>query len=359
MLAVVLPGANFTGDPNNVPKERPLKNFVTQWGNDPIWLSPFVPGIAPKLINFPLARTKPDPDGKWLPKFAPQEEADQRPVNFGTTGLLHPDFPNPPAEGRVDIAPHDVFYDEQRQLWYCDIEVTWGTAYFPFIRLALARYQPEALDFAHLSNVVLADFMPLVPDRWLNVTHTNDPRTRQVRVFGHTYSDSSSHTEVEDSPGPVPVSEEPPDVAASSVIEVWVERFEPILGEDFGWQRETQAIVQGASQRPSRPPGTTTVLATEHLTNRDRVRATELFKAREFEALIEESLISQIFVSPTLWEGSVTLPALTAAATRYRLAITEYEEYLVDPPGKPESAYDPFRKAKDRRMVFVEYVELG
>lgn len=356
MLAVVLPGANFAGDPNNVPSEKPLKNFVTQWGNDPIWLSPFVPGLAPRLINFPLARTKPDPDGKWLPEFAPPEEADQRPVNFETTGLALPDFPNPPAEGRVDLAPHDVFYDEQRQLWFCDIEVTWGAAYFPFIRLALARYQPEALDPSHLSHVVLADFMPLVPDRWLNVMQTNDPRTRQVRVFGYTYSDSSSHEEVLHSPGHVPVSEQLPDVAASSVVEVWVERFEPALGEDFGWLRETQAIVQNYSK--SRTPGTTNVFETEHLTNRDRVRATELLKAREFEALIQESLISQIFVSPTLWEGSVTLPARTAAATRYRLAIAEYEEYLVDPPGNPEYAYDLHRKAKDRRMVFIEYVEM-
>jgi hypothetical protein len=356
MLAVVLPGANFTGDPNDVPRERPLKNFVTQWGNDPIWLSPFVPGISPKLINFPLARTKPDPDGKWLPKFAPPEEADQRPVNFATTGLQLPDFPNPPTEGRVDIAPHDVFYDEQRQLWYCDIEVTWGTAYFPFIRLALARYQPEALDSALLSHVVLADFMPLVPDRWLNVMHTNDLRTRQVRVFGYTYSDSSSHEEVLHSPGPVPVSEQPPKVAASSVVEVWVERFEPTLGEDFGWLRETQAIVQSDAQ--ARTQGTTNVLVNERLTSRDRARAKELLKAREFEALIDEGLISQIFVSPTLWEGSVTLPAPTAAATRYRLAIAEYEEYLVDPPGNPEYAYDLYRKAKDRRMVFIEYVEM-
>ena len=57
MLAVVLPGANFNGDPNTDPAAQPLKNFVTQWGNDPIWLSPFVPGFSPKRENFPLART--------------------------------------------------------------------------------------------------------------------------------------------------------------------------------------------------------------------------------------------------------------------------------------------------------------
>ena len=363
MLAVVLPGANFTGEPDKEPPQRPLKNFVTQWGNDPIWLSPFVPGISPKLANFPLVRTNPDPDGKWLPRLAPPEEADQRPVDFGTTGLNHPDFPNPPADGKVDIAPHDVFYDEERQLWYCDIEVSWGTAYFPFIRLALARFQPEALESSHLSNVVLADFMPLIPDRWLNVTQTNDPRTRQVRVFGHTYSDSSSHTEAEHAPsasfitpnGPVLV--QPPDVAASSVIEVWVERFEPALGEDFGWQRETQATIQdSASLSLPRHLETAGILPTARLPQRARVRAAELLKGREFEALIDENLIEYVFFNPILWEGTVTLPVPSVAGMRYRLAIAEYEEYLVD---DADDAYDRFQKSKDRRMVFIEYVELG
>jgi hypothetical protein len=144
-------------------------------------------------------------------------------------------------------------------------------------------------------------------------------------------------------------------VAASSVIEVWVERLEPTLGEDFGWQRETQAIVQDFSQPPPRHLGTTEILATEHLTHRDRVRAIELLQHREFEALIEESLIDHVFFSPTLWEGTVTLPALTGADTRYRLAIAEYEEYLVD----DALPYDRFPTKKDRRLVFIEYVELG
>ena len=40
------------------------------------------------------------------------------------------------------------------------IEVGTGS-YYPFIRLALARYQPTSITGAHLSNVVLADIMPL------------------------------------------------------------------------------------------------------------------------------------------------------------------------------------------------------
>jgi hypothetical protein len=358
MLAVVMPGAGFHGDPEKSPAEKPAKNFVTQWGIDPIWVSANVSGIGPKLANFPLTRTKPDPDGKWLPKNAPLSEADQRAGNFKITDLSHPDFPNTPEEARVDIAPHDVFFDEERQLWYCDIEVAWGTSYYPFIRLALARYQPESIFGAHLSNVVLADFMPLIPDRWLNVTHTNDIRTRRVTVYGNSYSDSGPHHEAELAPsasfitpsGPILV--EPPDVAETSVVEVWVERFEPTFGEDFGWVKETHAIVSRSGKR--RPVDVEATPATR-LSSQLKRRVNELVKAREFEALLDEKLIDQVFFTPRLWDGSVTLPGDAPKDTRYRLAIAEYEEYIVD---DRDNAYDRFIKSKGRRLVFMEYVEL-
>ena len=66
---------------------------------------------------------------------------------------------------------------------------------------------------------------------------------------------------------------------------------------------------------------------------------------------------SPVFAAPTLWKGSVTLPALVpidGVERRHRLAIAEYEEYLVD----DEDPYDQPVKAKGRRMVFIEYVEL-
>ena len=359
MLAVVMPGASFTGDPETDPAAKPAKNFVTQWGIDPVWVSANVTGISPRLANFPLARTKPDPDGKWLPKGAPIDEADQRPGNFRITSLSHPDFPNTPTEARVDIAPHDVFYDEERQLWYCDVEVTWGASYFPFIRLALARYQPDAISRAHLSNVVLADFMPLIPDRWLTVTHTGDARTRNVSVFGHTFSDSGPHREASTAPSASfitpngPVSVHPPDVAATSVVEVWVERFTPALGEDFGWSKETHAIV--AQKGTERSPGLNinAVRETARLSPKTKARVTDLTQHREYEALLEEDLVSHVSLMPPLWDGCVTLPKDTDA--RFRLAIAEYEEYIVD---DADNAYDKWIKTKGRRLVFMEYVEL-
>ena len=182
MLGVVLPPAGFSGDPDVAPKGYPYKDYVTQWGNDPIWDSPFVDGIAPRRSHFPLARTAPDATGAWLPPNAPGTEKDQAPGPFRVTGLEPPRGKSRGAA--VAVAPHDVFYDATRRLWYCDIEIDAGASYFPFIRLALARYQPISMQHAHLSNIVLADVMALAADRWLNVTPTAEANQRRVAIFG-------------------------------------------------------------------------------------------------------------------------------------------------------------------------------
>lgn len=356
MLAVVLAPASFRGDPSQEPSAAPYKSFVTQWGNDPIWATGFVNGIAPRRADFPLARTEPDPAGDWLPKFAPPEERDQPPGPFPVTNLRHPGVPPFSNEGFVEIAPHDVFYDEERELWYCDIEIAMAASYFPFIRLALARYQPVSVGGAHLSNVVLADFMSLAPDRWLNVTQADDDGARRVGVFGATYSDSAGHAEAERSPsmslrlldGSV-VSLVPAAVSPASVVDVWVERLEPALGEDFGWVREPGAFVRrddgpiaGRRRAGSRIA-------------RERARAKKLLENRDFEELARADLIGRIRLVPALWEGTVTLPSPPSPGTRYRLVIAEYEEYLVD----DTMPYDRVPTKKDRRLVFVEHVELG
>jgi hypothetical protein len=68
---------------------------------------------------------------------------------------------------------------------------------------------------------------------------------------------------------------------------------------------------------------------------------------------MDERLIGQILVTPTLWQGTVTLPQ-TRGTKRFRLVIAEYEEYLVD----DAMPYDRIPTKKDRRLVFVEHVEL-
>jgi len=65
----------------------------------------------------------------------------------------------------VNAAGYTPGYDVARNLWYCDIPLVSNQLYYPFIRLALARFQPISVRGAHLSRVVQADFMQLTPDR--------------------------------------------------------------------------------------------------------------------------------------------------------------------------------------------------
>ena len=75
----------------------------------------------------------------------------------------------------VNVAGHSVGYDADRRLWYCDLEFANPGAYMPFVRLALARYQPSSIAGVELSHVVLADFAQLTPDR--SASLTLDPAT--------------------------------------------------------------------------------------------------------------------------------------------------------------------------------------
>jgi hypothetical protein len=360
MLAVVLPPSGFKGDPNLEPVPSTYKKVITQWGNDPAWDSPFVAGLAPKRSNFPLARWKPDPTGAWLPPGAVIDadwnEADQQPGDFAVTALKPAGLDDPAPD--VEIAPHDVYFDNERQLWFCDIEIQAGASYYPFVRLALARYQPCAIFEAHLSNIVLADFMALTPDRSLSVAPTRSAHGRRVTVYGDRPRQSAGFAEASRSPALTRIDlatgnrreERPADIAKTPVIEVWVERLTPAQGLDFGWHRVHDAVVT-----PIRP-----LLSTTKPGARQRTRALELVKAQRYAELANEGLIA-VLMRATLWDGTVTLSGAPAPDAQYRIVIAEYEEYLTDDvpsPGFPNVAYDTPPESKGRRLVFVEHIEL-
>ena len=55
----------------------------------------------------------------------------------------------------------------------------------PFVRLALARYQPHSITGVELSRVTLADYAQLTPDRSAVITiNPGDPRQAQVFIGG-------------------------------------------------------------------------------------------------------------------------------------------------------------------------------
>jgi len=354
MLAVVLPVAGNNADPEIKPPTYPCKSFITQWARDPLSASPAVAGIAPRISNFPRARLAPDPSGHWLPPGAPTTEADQQPGNFRTDFSIY--------DSNVEIAPHDVFFDEVRQLWYCDIEIDHGDSYWPFIRLALARYQPTSTDGAHLSEVVLADFMQLTVDRWATIRRGARPGIYDVSLFGSGYTESGGAREarhalskslIDPLSGRV-TAVEPARFAAGTVTEVWLERLNPALGEDFGWQR----IAEGTPVSPlvfdppfSRLQEQRSISKFDNL--RFKVQRNAPFSSQLIQsALFNPGLIERWFKPKPLWEGNVHSPDDN---NRYRIVIAEYEEYPVD----GDRPYDPVPTTIGRRLVFVEHIELG
>lgn len=133
MLAVVLDTGTALPD-----------TVATRWGVDPVWSDTTVLP-RPQATHFPNAEKRP-------------------------TGLRLPGSPDTEPV-LVDAAAFTPAYDKGRGLWYVDIDVDFGsgaaTTYFPYLRLALARYQPYAVDPLHLSKVERAEFAQLLPPRTL------------------------------------------------------------------------------------------------------------------------------------------------------------------------------------------------
>jgi len=140
MLAVVL-----GPDPSTPGLER-MEPYLSRWGRDPLWRGAPAPN-ALRPEHFRNATVVPD--------VRPQE---------------------PAAPASVTLVAYPVSYDDSGQC-FSDIEMDASASYFPFVRLALARYQPQSIPSLEMSRMTRADFAQLAPDRSVTVV------TRAVGVF--------------------------------------------------------------------------------------------------------------------------------------------------------------------------------
>src|SRR5262249_55283222 len=135
--------------------------------------------------------------------------------------------------------------DPERKLWYCDIEVDPGDAYYPFVRIALARYQAHSVPDAHLSRVVMTDFIQLAPDRTAEVSLSDDRALVEVSGF-------SGRNRVADLSRPSFLPSEAPAAIdgvvardaplASTTVRVALERRLAGVPGDLGWERVSPEI---------------------------------------------------------------------------------------------------------------------
>ncbi|MGI8807940.1 MAG: hypothetical protein ACR2KK_08895 [Acidimicrobiales bacterium] len=198
-------GVVFVTEP--VTPDTPLSRVVTRWGADPVWKSGANDPAVTEAM-FPGARVEHD--------------------------LSVPEL----ADGsRVSVAGYaPQFDDKDRKLWFCDIELGDPAApqsalfgYFPFVRLALARYQPESLSAdVKLSPVVTTDPVQVGPDRTLTVSAL--PRQpqgmlrRRVEVSGTTAANNVGGNGRQ-------------QVEVSVLRRMWA-------GNDLGWTKDDQAVTK-------------------------------------------------------------------------------------------------------------------
>ncbi len=146
-------------DPGEVP-------WVSQWGQDPVWASAPVTNrsIAVELEDLLKVSGLDDRPGEALPIGAP--------VTLPLAAL-------PAPVPQVTVLGYAPQFNYERQLWYVDVAIRPGDAFWPFVRLAVARYQPDSLANCHLSTPVRCDFVQVPPERTLSVSRTD---LRHVRV---------------------------------------------------------------------------------------------------------------------------------------------------------------------------------
>ena len=184
-----------------------LARYITQWGMDPIW-------DAQPTSDLPNANYFKGETTSSTTVVLPE---------LAHTGV-------DAGDNTVSVVGYLVQYDETRGLWYCDIEIDTYNTYYPFVRLALVRYQPRSIAGKHLSRVTLADFAQLAPDRSAVLTY--DPYDADMLNFvvsGYTYSASANAS------GAV--------VPDSSTFVVRVEQRNPDLTDDLAWTTATNVTV--------------------------------------------------------------------------------------------------------------------
>ena len=199
-----------------------VRQVVTQWALDPIWKSASLPD-GPFVQHFPLAE-KPLQGISLLevPELSQQPD----PGTERECSIEEGRIPN-----RVIVAGHALHFDAEADAWYADVEIDSAEAYFPFVRLALVRFQPISQPGAHASRLAFADFAQLAPDRALTLTYVETPRPAvEISLVGPGY-------------------EPRPDDRPEAHIEV---RFEcqTLRNTDLGWEQRGSEVVLSRTSLP-------------------------------------------------------------------------------------------------------------
>ncbi|MEA2864106.1 MAG: hypothetical protein QOC84_2062 [Bradyrhizobium sp.] len=208
--------------------EMLIGNHASQWGSDPVWLQ-----AGPKLRAIYLELT----DLLHLTGFDDRPVA-ARPV--GPPALL----PLREANGNlVQVLGYKPEFQPDRNKWFVDVAIDPGTAVWPFVRLAVSRYQPESLPDCHLSPVVHCVFTQLSLERTATLSRPDLDHARLV-VSGPVGFRFAEHFARRVSADPAVIAE---FIRNNRRLLARLEQRDPAVPTDLGWHTEvvTELAVVG------------------------------------------------------------------------------------------------------------------
>jgi len=142
-----------------------LRELVTRWGTDPL------EETQPQQTEHLLAN-----------RFGGQSEL------AGAVSL--PEGPPSTAGApvpKVDVVAYPVQFDPARGRWFADVlfsELGLPETAWPFLRLAVIRFQPQSVTGCHFSPVAIAPFVQVPPTRTIEAQR-EDPVGVRVKVTGN------------------------------------------------------------------------------------------------------------------------------------------------------------------------------
>jgi hypothetical protein len=144
------------------------------WAKDPI----LVTGTPPATRVLPLVTA-----AELVRELIADEVVDEQPDRpvLPPTQLGLVDLAGAPTATVVGYRPD---YHPGRRQWFVDVAMDPGKAVWPFVRLAVARYQPDSIAGCHLSPVVMTDWAQPLPERTLTVSRPSIQGVR-VTLTGH------------------------------------------------------------------------------------------------------------------------------------------------------------------------------
>jgi hypothetical protein len=150
---------------------NPADAAKSLWGADPVWLNagPQSPHVGLSMEDLYSGTFALDNERGNDPRLSP--------IAFPLNVPADHEGGTPSLASVIGYRPE---YSKERQMWFVDVAIEPAAAVWPFVRLVVARYQPNSLPGLQLSKAVTCDFAQLVPERTLTISRPDDGHVRMT-----------------------------------------------------------------------------------------------------------------------------------------------------------------------------------